>query len=594
MHENFKSNERQPGDDSPMDIDSLSKKYGSIDDIPDEELGKINWERYAPGCIRAIEPLINGLERITEGKERAKRENQPFVELSFGAEVLSSVARRVPAALMGKLNKIFDQIYHQTYDLQEPGEYEEFTEIVSEYKNSGLDYFRKLFSDFIEENLSAYLGEINPDQPRNFSLCSNHFLGTFFSGEHLPSLIEGLTADYFEIKIEDYKSLNGDREEYISKEKSQELSLAIDRSQGKLLDPQILQQALKKIFQGDFIDSEGGSGLVKKWIPGIEDYCQKNNLVSRLDVAKHFFVLYLKNLKNENFFEITEKLSMANSLEEIQAIFKTQKSILPDALLEKQKEAKNAMKTATINEKISLSGQLKNLEQDKNHYKKLMMGLDEFFSCHEMAAIFFHRKIKEVRDFLTGKAREKESLNFYLNAAPDLKYDKDPGKTSGDCTEGRPLPFSEKGMLLYNVKVFRDKRERSNEKEHVGNIYLFVTKEAVTGAPVWHLDAIQVPLSSIDVDSFLEETIEKMAEAANKKGIDYISVNKDAALISNHDYIREAVIKFIEEKNFEYKEIFIEMPSEKQRELFSSKDFSNLQGWGEDMVLWKRDKKKSD
>jgi hypothetical protein len=138
----------------------------------------------------------------------------------------------------------------------------------------------------------------------------------------------------------------------------------------------------------------------------------------------------------------------------------------------------------------------------------------------------------DIQETLHGGSREKVELVFVSDV--DKELDKDPGKVSGDCTEGVPLPFLDSGNRLFNVKVF-------SNGEHAGNIYLLEGNDEEGEPYVWHFDAIQVPMY-MDWSSAAKNILNGFIEEAQKKGVRAITINDRPELVSNYDYISSAFL----------------------------------------------------
>ena len=159
----------------------------------------------------------------------------------------------------------------------------------------------------------------------------------------------------------------------------------------------------------------------------------------------------------------------------------------------------------------------------------------EYFSFPERLAAVASKGIKEAQDFLvTGKTEDIKESGFILDATPDPELDENPGKISGDCTAGKPLPFDDPDLMLYNTKVFE-----IDTREHIGNMYVLVTTDEKSGCTVWHFEAIQIPKSRVVWKEAIGSIIQALAPEAIKQGVGLITVNNNVHAISNYDYIGE-------------------------------------------------------
>ena len=168
-------------------------------------------------------------------------------------------------------------------------------------------------------------------------------------------------------------------------------------------------------------------------------------------------------------------------------------------------------------------------------------------------------------------------MTLFLDGRYNKALDADPGKVSGDCTEGRPLPFGQFGIPLYNIKCFND------QKRHIGNIYLLETHlEDSKSEKVWHIDAIQIP-SRILWKEAIGTVINAIAMEAKKKCISAITVNSEDQYISNYSYISDAVKKYHEATGLGMERIHI---PRWERYLLED-EYSQLQGGSETMVVFR-------
>ncbi|MCX6790747.1 MAG: hypothetical protein NTV62_00960 [Candidatus Gribaldobacteria bacterium] len=84
----------------------------------------------------------------------------------------------------------------------------------------------------------------------------------------------------------------------------------------------------------------------------------------------------------------------------------------------------------------------------------------------------------------------------------------------------------------------------------------------------------------MDWEMAVEAIIGRIAQEAERKEIDFITVNEQSMSISNYDYIREAVDRFWLRQGLGT--IDVGIPEVKQR------GYSSFQGDGSAKVLWKR------
>jgi len=202
-----------------------------------------------------------------------------------------------------------------------------------------------------------------------------------------------------------------------------------------------------------------------------------------------------------------------------------------------------------------LSSQLKESEQ-------ILAGVIEYYSMPNITATLFDRGIEEFQKKLVRGSKENTEEVFTLDGTPNDELDRNPGKMSGDCTDGLPLPFGDPNIPLFNIKVFK------GEGNHMGNIYLLETQDEEK-RQVWHLDAIQVP-ASVDWDKFIKTFFDALFAEAEKKGVAGITVNDESHHISNYDYISKAVLDYLEKSGID-ETIKIDYPK------YKKKGYSHLQ-----------------
>ncbi|MGD0577183.1 MAG: hypothetical protein ABSA74_03860, partial [Candidatus Staskawiczbacteria bacterium] len=250
------------------------------------------------------------------------------------------------------------------------------------------------------------------------------------------------------------------------------------------------------------------------------------------EVSRYIFANLLN--KYEDLGQVAEKLDSSKSRSDFL-------DILATMAVEKTEEEKGllaSMKTATIEEKREISKRVKILREEREAKLKLLAGMKQFYNIPETIAQNMSRIAKEAeKKLIRGSSGQEEK--FTLDARPDKLLDANPGLVSGDCTEGKPLPFNKPELPLYNVKVFRG---GNGKNKHVGNIYLAETDTA-DNKPVWHLDAIQIPVN-VKWNDFLKNIFESLIKAAQKKGVSAITVSRDDRHISNYDYVRDAVLEY--------------------------------------------------
>ncbi|HSX16409.1 MAG TPA: hypothetical protein VLF40_06465 [Candidatus Saccharimonadales bacterium] len=158
-----------------------------------------------------------------------------------------------------------------------------------------------------------------------------------------------------------------------------------------------------------------------------------------------------------------------------------------------------------------------------------------YFDLPRLFAQFARREFESVQGVMTRKGHASAGV-LELDGGPDAVLDADPGAFSGDCTEGRPLPFGQ-GVGVHNIKVRLDGK-------HTGNVYLLATTDSA-GRSVWHLDAVQIPAYGIDWERFPAVFTALLATEAHSNEVSAITVNSVWHLISNYDYIGKAFLQYV-------------------------------------------------
>ena len=257
---------------------------------------------------------------------------------------------------------------------------------------------------------------------------------------------------------------------------------------------------------------------------------------------------------------------------------------LEASIFEEYKILKEKIKSVPIEEKKILNKRLGEIEEAKKKNINIINSIREYFNFPEIVSKEIKKELSDLQDFLVRKGG-KENYNLRLIGTPDKELDRDPGVMSGDCTEGKPLPFEDPNFPIYNIKVFK------LDQEHIGNIYLLITKD-IKHRKVWHLDAIQIPLTAT-WETSIAELFKSMGEKAQEKGVSFISVSKEDSHISNYDYIQKSVKDYAKKINLGdidvdvasmYYSAFLE---NEDLEHIKEEKYSPPQGSGEDMIVWK-------
>lgn len=194
-----------------------------------------------------------------------------------------------------------------------------------------------------------------------------------------------------------------------------------------------------------------------------------------------------------------------------------------------RKDLQKRIRAAPIAEKKKLSQELKQAGQQEAYQRNVILGAQLAITPYRVAVERAQKIVKKLEDTLIPSTTQS-TYTFSVDPLPDKERDKDPGAVSGDCTEGKPLPFAH--PQLQNLKVYED-------QNHIGNIYLLSAEDG-EGKAVWLLDAIQIP-KKLDWKETLPGFRDALGTQAQKAGVHAIYVNDSSERISNYDYIGDVL-----------------------------------------------------
>ncbi|OGZ83644.1 MAG: hypothetical protein A2599_01570 [Candidatus Staskawiczbacteria bacterium RIFOXYD1_FULL_39_28] len=507
-------------------LNELMSSYSSLRNIPKSELEKIGYVKivYEGGVKLAMKEKLEEAEQA----EKEKAERAPFGVIKIEGKT-TSVGRRISEGDLGAIDeKIADYI---------AGDYWIDDDNISELygANSPVVFLcKKLLED---ENLAGKICQrfgIEEDDYTHKYFISNIFTtagiasataeARTFLGEEWDKIYLPAKDFFYVLRTGDPEEVdefeNGimedvDGEEKLPGAKSEEISNKLENLRGKLAD--------QNFYAGEFsksLYSVNHYAYAEFGLKGRED-------ATTFEISKFVFSQILGSYDGMN--QIAQTVELAKTREELIA----ELGKINITKTEEEKSITGQMKGASVEKKKELSGRLKELREQREEKSKILSGIREYYGLPKTAAEGFSRVIKEAQAKLTKGSNEKEE-EFSLDARPNKKLDKNPGRVSGDCTEDSPLPFHKTDIPLYNVKVLR-------EKNHIGNVYLLET-ESEDGQPVWHLDAIQIPVN-LKWSEFIDDFFASLGGAASKKKVSGITVSVNENHVSNYDYIREAVGK---------------------------------------------------
>lgn len=482
---------------SAPSLEDLLKQYGKLSDIPDEFLDNLGYERVEGGRISKKSYIETIKEREANKQARIERKSEriPFEEITVLATE-TSLGRRLA---IEDTNYIHDKIVFAGFSSDEViadvyGEgaplitlIEEVTQVKLPHmdeETSNIPELRKSLKDFLMDpiynTVDGSCDELNDEYIRIFDECWD-----LHKEEHL-----------------DYKELTSAG--------AFELHSKLERLRGQFADPDKYHESFEELLMDEFEEESPYKNRFEAGKLAVAEVLKKYGLHDQAEI--------LQNAKNLVEITSTLKASVPYSRDEI--------------------KLREQIRSASIKEKIEISGKLKELKNQREYQQRLLGAVVSYYSAPEAIAKYVNSQIKKAQNRMIFESKDSaDKVNtIYINALPDITLDADPGNISGDCTEGKPLPFDDPEIPLHNLKVF------DKNREHIGNIYLLETSLG-DETKVWHLEAIQIPCT-FDWKFFVKNLFKRLAEQATGKGISGITTNDSNEKISNYDYISRAVIEY--------------------------------------------------
>lgn len=534
----------------------LSSQFGGSSNIPEANLTELGYMRKIVDGNVSLVPVELERKRDEENAELAnrletKKGDTPFERFSISIGGAPNEYRFIHSPDMPVLES---RLMHvgETLSAFEGG-YEEETVLRELFPSNPLPAF---WSD-MKELLN---GEVNvPGDKHGFQVSILHNNCFFMPLDQVGSSVYGVFPDAEKFLEDRIDEANGE----LNTKASGRMHTELERIKGRVTDKTVLNSAFNS-----YLDKLLTELLDPNDFKDVIEYCNALGLRSVRDVVNYYTDKYLEDLISE---EDRARFNSVPSYEEKAKIIRAAKTNAE--LSSEEAVLKAKIKSAPVEEKKQLSGKLKQLDQERRRRAKKRMGVANFFSLPDLLASTYEEEINNVQRFLANPGRMGTQV-YVLDPTPDPVLDKNPGRVSGDCTDGRPLPFDDPDVPVYNVKI------KNSDNEHVGNMYLLVTHtEDAARRPVWHFDAIQLPDRSVDWGTAAKEVITSLGEKAKEKGVEIITVNSNEELISNFDYISSNVVKYWEEVAGK-KKVNVAIPS------VSSANRSAFQGGGRALVLW--------
>lgn len=546
----------------------LSDQYGGQQNIPLDELEQIGYTRMEllDGGTK-VRPL-NYVPRVDNTAEflRKKKEKAPFGEISVQYSGTEANFRFFDEEAMIQLRRKYQGI--DFLDNFERDHDYDLVSLLSEYdETSPLIVFKNDFIRYLQTESEGKSGTKSIEQ-----IPVDDIEDWVFKWISSVPLIGSISENLTVRPLDEYSEWDDERGNIISKEKSHELYNDMDRAYGVIDDVSIHRRTYH-----DQMDNDLGLENFPGEYPEMESFIEDHEIRSSFQFMQYFFARYLRNIGQSEF---ADQFNAVKSIQEATQL--VEGSTLAQKMIEQEKRLRRQIKDAPVEEKRNLSGELKRITDMKKRILQIQLGMKQFLTLPEYISGIYHRAVKNVQNDLVGGGSEQTSGFLYLDGTPNDELDADPGKVSGDCTQGMPLPFDRPEVPAYNVKVF------DKDREHIGNMYLLVTQtvqgEGQLGS-VWHFDAIQIPRSSIEWESTIGAIIDSLSTEALKKGIHHITVNEVEYNISNYDYIQEGVDKYWKAHGSELTDVdmldTIKFPKHKK--------YSEFQGTGCAKILWSSD-----
>lgn len=550
-------------------VQELLGNYGTATKIPEEVLETLGYVLIQlPEGGTKLMPIERASAQKIVQKEMVMTVDKtpPFDEIRATYNGRRANYRFIAGEQFDKLESMYKRLHFIDY-------------FDSEYNLSLVDYLLKhnpssplitFFRDFEKYSMSAYSQGIEgAGEDMGQKVAEKIFIWSTV----VPIL--GYLTDRIEKKnLDKYSLWNEDKGNHLTRVKSEEFFDDLDRMQGAANDITEITRVYHKALFERVIDEEESDQDITKFICEI-------GINTRFELIRYCFTDYLRSIGQ------TEAGNQLAAAADIQTAISCLKSHdFAEALAKEEMSIKLQLKGVEAKQRVELNSRLKIIQEEIKKVRKIKMGILQIFELPELLSRVCSSAVSDVQELLkVGKNDDEEHESIlWLDAKPDTKLDADPGVISGDCTKGMPLPFEIPEMPIFNVKVYDQSRR------HIGNMYLLETEEVSEGSKtrkVWHFDAIQIPRSTINWDQAVENIITSLAQEAEIKGIDLITVNNSDEQISNYDFIQKAIGDYW--KNNGSRLVQIDMYH--SMELPKGKIYSRCQGDGEVRVLWQRSEK---
>ena len=568
---------------------ALIDKHG-MTNIPDKALAAIGYKRTADGVITRVDLADQRQERRHNLRDRTTPFDTVTVEVRLGHDYLFR-----PFNYFTNGSEMVE-IENKIRALEEILEEGIVENIIP--KDRPYHVFRQRFSPFIrqitstDQDIADSYVEVAPELDpirRSFSRDEQCLIEHAVFDRHadidsvsinlnfrgaVPQLPAGDNAISEEFS---------DREEWTAID-TELIHARLERYKGRLGDVSEIERALSTLkfeepesrYRIEIADAGNGSASIPNFT-----LHRALNYASQTEACAQARTIALTTFLSHSGYElIAGRITTSMSVKEIEnVISKATVDGLPSG--EKLRDINKLIRDAkSVDEKKALSARKKEIDAAIKNEKILLEGARQFINPATEIAQALKNKISSIQSgLIASSAKTGGTIQLSLDGRYDSQLDKDPGIVSGDCTAGRPLPFDNSSLPLHNIKVF------SPEKRHLGNVYLVLG--SAKGQPVWHLDAIQIPLNLDWSKDTIGSFVDVLAKEAIKSNVAYITVNAEESQISNYDYIQNAVAEFVDQSGVGSGDTLkVELPNE-LRPTDNETSGQRLQGNGDAWILWR-------
>lgn len=559
----------------------LRNQYGS--EIPQDLLSEINYVSIEgeDGEFTLMTAELFA-KRALEKKVTPEVTKTPFETVRFSVDVSAEVGARISkSALHAKIEDTYEKVGYM-YHGESFGRFSTYqTAIAERYPQ-----LATLASRFDAERSRIAAQHFNVDPPTTEAVMNDaHESGISV----LTAIAEDICSEEHDTDMTDYEDSrsfwwNTDTN-HVPPEVAQRILTINQQTRAALTDaPELkhfVQPAFEKntAFPGISATDDEGEWLV---LP---------THITGWDISRQA----LSNMLSEDNFSTTAKaISHAETFEDATSIIDA--SVKTNERLRELKQAQKDLQSSSLDphERFAKQSEVKN--QIKSA-RQTITAMQQLLHFNQTYAEYAGSILDSLDETLIHKT-SKTAVVIDLDARPDKNKDADPGRMSGDCTEGKPLPFGQEPGLA-NIKV-------SIDGEYVGNIYSYQTNSR-DARSVWHLDAVQIPSRTIDWQTFPDTFVRTLEPFARDKGIDMITINSKQYEISNYDYVAKGFMSYLradtaavtydnmeqpdtagEITGSDVKTVAINFPK-----TLLDEQYSSLQGErSRQIILWENDKKR--